>query len=190
MLVCVQLIITTVMWLQFHYCDTIHKTRSKPKHGPFTRCTWFSRPCVSHGRCQLTDSTPSGWLIKHPKLLLAVDDGSAQPLASVQYRFMLGCLDVAFYTKWFISGNVLFSTHANEVMFLLTDQIQPHCVYWNVTVTVKGDISFVVSWRRVYQCQHIGIVDFLYTYGIVVFVKHMVCVSDRKLPIIVCARPV
>jgi len=115
---------------------------------------------------------------------------SAQPLASVQYLFMLGCLDVAFYTKWFISGNVLFSTHANEVMFLLTDQIQPHCVYWNVTVTVKGDISFVVIWRRVYQCPHIGIVDFLYTYCIVVFVKHMVCVSDRKLPIMLWACPV
>jgi len=86
MLVCVQLIITTVMWLQFHYCDTIHKTRSKPKHGPFTRCTWFSRPCVSHGRCQLTDSTPSGWLIKHPKLLLAVDDA-----ATVQRNLWLAC---------------------------------------------------------------------------------------------------
>ena len=57
---------------------------------------------------------------------------------SVQYVALLASLDLA---EGLMSGNVLFSTHANIVMFLLTVQIQRHCIYWVFTLTVKRDIS-------------------------------------------------
>jgi len=36
--------------------------------------------CISNIRCLLTDSPPSGWLIKHPKLHLAVEDAASPHL--------------------------------------------------------------------------------------------------------------
>ena len=92
-----------------HFSGPLHLSCLVPTHW---LNSWHLQARVSY---QTPKNTPSGRC-----------RGNTSPPASVQYFALLVSLDLA---ERFISGNVLFSTHANIVMFLLTDQIQRHSVY-------------------------------------------------------------